>query len=447
MDKSMSHSKQAFSRSGRNAFFLLCQMTLFSLIISGCGRVGGEVASPKNEHEAAEVELVPQSAAVKTANVVVDAEESTIYLPVKPGTELSELDPEFKVPPGYSIEPANPQNFANGAVRYTLRKNGRPVESYHVSASVDANPVLEGYYADPEIFYSERDQKFYLYPTSDGHHGWSGTYFETFSSPDLIHWENEGVILDLERDVSWANRHAWAPAATERVVNGQYQYFYYFTAAQKIGVAVADNPEGPFTDTGRPLIDFKPEGVTGGQEIDPDVFLDPVSGKSYLYWGNGYLAVAELGDDMVSIDRETVQVLTPDSTFREGVEVFYRDSIYYFLWSENDTRSEDYRVRYATAESPVGPLRIPDANLVLAKDPAKGIYGTGHNSVTKLPNKDCWYIVYHRFNRPNGIAMGEEAGFHREVAIDALVFDEQGAIRPTSPTLQGLVSEGRAACQ
>jgi arabinoxylan arabinofuranohydrolase len=388
--------------------------------------------------------LASESAAVKQANVVIDAEENTVYLPVKPGGNISELDPEFKLADGHKIRPAGPQDFSKGAVTYTLYRNGQPDGSYQVSAAVDGNPVLEGYYADPEIFFSERDQRYYLYPTSDGHYGWSGTYFEVFSSPDLIHWENEGVILDLERDVSWADRNAWAPSAIEQMVDGQYRYFYYFTAAQKIGVAVADNPEGPYTDSGQPLINFKPEGVTGGQEIDPDVFLDPVSGKSYLYWGNGYLAVAELNEDMVSIDRETIQVLTPDATFREGVEVFYRDGTYYFLWSENDTRSEDYRVRYATAESPVGPLRIPDDNLVLAKDPAKGIYGTGHNSVVKVPGKDCWYIVYHRFNRPNGIAMGRAAGFHREVSIDPLLFDGQGMIKPTPPTLQGLASEDSA---
>jgi len=54
-------------------------------------------------------------------------------------------------------------------------------------------------------------------------------------------------------------------------------------------VAVADHPTGPFRDSGRPLIAEKPDGIRDGQEIDPDVFEDPASGKSYLYWGNGYI--------------------------------------------------------------------------------------------------------------------------------------------------------------
>jgi len=296
------------------------------------------------------------------------------------------------------------------------------------------NPVLEGYYADPDILYSEKNKKYYLYPTSDGFDGWSGYYFKTFSSDNLKDWKDEGVILDLKKDVSWADRNAWAPAIIEKKVKGKYRYYYYFSAAQKIGVAVADEPTGPFTDSGKALIDFRPEGVKGGQEIDPDVFTDPKTGKSYLYWGNSYMAVAELNDDMVSIKKNTLKVMTPDATFREAIYVFYRNGLYYFLWSEDDTRSENYRVRYATSKSPTGPLDIPKDNLILVKDPSKGIYGTGHNSVIQVPGKDEWYMVYHRFSKPNGIKMGSPAGFHREVAIDRLEFNADGSIKPVVVT-------------
>lgn len=297
------------------------------------------------------------------------------------------------------------------------------------------NPVLEGYYADPDILYSEKTKRYYIYPTSDGFTGWSGYYFKTFSSDNLKDWKDEGVILDLKKDVSWADRNAWAPCIIEKKVKGKYKYYYYFSAAQKIGVAVADNPTGPFVDSGKALIDFKPEGIKDGQEIDPEVFADPKTGKSYLYWGNGYMAVAELNEDMVSIKKNTIKVMTPDKTFREAITVFYRNGIYYFLWSEDDTRSENYRVRYATSTSPTGVLTIPENNLILAKDPSKGIYGTGHNSVLQIPGKDEWRIVYHRFSRPNGIRMGDAAGYHREVCIDTMEFNSDGSIKSITPTL------------
>lgn len=297
------------------------------------------------------------------------------------------------------------------------------------------NPVLTGFHADPEILYAEKTHKYYIYPTSDGYDGWSGYFFKVFSSDNLKTWKNEGVILDLKKDVSWADRNAWAPCIIEKKTKQGYKYYYYYSAAQKIGVAVADDPCGPFVDAGQPIVAQHPEGVKGGQEIDPDVFKDPKSGKYYLYWGNGYMAVAELNKDMTTIKQKTMKVITPDRTFREGAYVFYRNGKYYFLWSEDDTRSENYSVRYGISDSPTGPITVPENNLILHKNPELGIYGTGHNSVLQIPGTDEWYIVYHRFSRPNGIKMGDAAGFHREVCIDKLKFDAQGAILPVVPTL------------
>ncbi len=374
---------------------------------------------------------------VKKNNVVINEVDKTIYIPVISGTDIKNFDPKIKTPSWVDILSPGSKNFSRGPVDYTILTAGKQ-ETYEVSVQEDNNPVLRGYYADPEIIYSNKTNKFYIYPTSDGYNGWSGTYFKTFSSIDLVNWEDEGVILDLKKDVSWADKNAWAPTAIEKKINEDYKYFYYFTAAQKIGVAVSNDPTGPFVDSGKPLISSKPIGVKGGQEIDPDVFADPVSGKNYLYWGNGYLACVELNDDMISIKETTLKIMTPDETFREGVEVFYREGKYYFLWSEDDTRSPNYQVRYATSDSPTGPLSIPENNLILKKIPEKGIYGTGHNSVIQTPNSDIWHIVYHRFNRPNGIIMGDAAGFNREVCIDKLEFNVDGSIIPVTPTISGI---------
>jgi len=323
----------------------------------------------------------------------------------------------------------------NGAIK-KIEMSTAGADRYYMPFDNKNNPVIEGYYADPEVLYSNKTGKYYMYPTSDGIQNWDGYNFKAFSSADLKNWKDEGVILDLKKDTKWAEKNAWAPTIIEKKVNNNYKYYYYFSAAKKIGVAVSDNPEGPFRDPiGKPIIDFKPDGRKNGQEIDPDVFHDPVSGKDYLYWGSGYLAVAELNNDMVSVKKETIKVLTPNRTYREAPEIFYRNGLYYFLWSENDTRSEDYRVRYATSKSPIGPLDIPQNNLVISKNPDKGIYGTGHNSVLKVNGKDEWYIVYHRFRRPNAIKMGWSAGYHREVCIDKLEFGEDGSIKESLPSL------------
>ncbi|MGF7230821.1 family 43 glycosylhydrolase, partial [Arachidicoccus sp.] len=258
------------------------------------------------------------------------------------------------------------------------------------------NPVLKGYFADPEILYSKKTDSFYIYPTSDGFTNWSGNYFKTFASKDLVHWKDGGVILDLPKDVSWAKKNAWAPCIIEKEVGDSFKYYFYFTAAQKIGVAVANSPGGPFKDSGRPLIDKFPPGIHGGQQIDPDVFQDPVSKKNYLYWGNGYMASAELNDDMISIKENTIKVITPKRSFREGTYVFYRKGKYYFLWSEDDTRSPNYHVCYGIADHPQGKIVVPKSNIILSKDSTLDIFGTGHCSVIQIPGKDKWYIVYHR---------------------------------------------------
>ncbi len=155
------------------------------------------------------------------------------------------------------------------------------------------------------------------YSTTDGQPGWEAG-ISPYSPPrNLKTWQDEGVMLDLKSEqVPWADGNAWAPCIEEKKVDGKYKYFFYYSGNPKngggkqIGVATSDSPAGPFTDLGRPVVTASPVG--GGQQIDVDVFTDPVSGKSYLYWGNGYMAGAELNDDMVSIKENTVTVMTPE---------------------------------------------------------------------------------------------------------------------------------------
>lgn len=305
--------------------------------------------------------------------------------------------------------------------------------------TIPNNPVLQGFHADPEILYSHQTKKYYIYSTTDGQPGWGGWYFSVFSSDNLKDWKDEGVMLDLKSDqVTWADGNAWAPCIEEKMVDGKYKYFFYFSGnptaggGKQIGVAVADSPTGPFKDLGHPILTESPVGH--GQQIDVDVFTDPVSGKSYLYWGNGYMAGAELNDDMVSIKKETLKVMTPkggtlkDYAYREAPYVFYRQGLYYFLWSVDDTGSANYHVAYGTSDSPLGPIKVAKDPVVMIQDPSKEIYGTAHNSVLRKPGTDEWYIVYHRINK-NYLDKDKGPGVHREVCIDRMEFNADGTIQ------------------
>jgi len=311
-----------------------------------------------------------------------------------------------------------------------------------------ANPILPDFHADPEVLYSNLTKKYYIYSTTDGTPGWGGHDFSVFSSDDLKTWTDEGKMLDVKGDqVKWAVGNAWAPCIIERKVGKGYKYYFYFSAhnpeskRKEIGCAVSDSPTGPFVDCGHSIITDadRPTDAKGGQAIDVDVFQDPKSGKFYLYWGNGFLAGAELNDDMISIKQETKVNLTPqggtlrDYAYREGAYVFYRKGIYYFLWSVDDTGADNYHVAYGTAKSPLGPIQVADEPVILQQRPEKEIYGTAHNSVLKDPKKDLWYIVYHRIN-PNFRSRRLGPGVHRQVCIDPLTFSKDGKILPVEPT-------------
>jgi GH43 family beta-xylosidase len=287
------------------------------------------------------------------------------------------------------------------------------------------NPVIPGLFADPHI--ANFGGRYYLYPTTDGYASWSGTYYKAFSSTDLVNWTDHGVILDHGPDVSWADNSAWAPAVAAK--NGQY-YLYFSgglasgNTAKQLGVAVSSSPTGPFRDAlGRPLVTSGQ--FSGGQAIDPMVFTDD-NGQSYLYWGQGVARVVPLNADMVSFNAAQVRTITP-SGYNEAPFVFKRNGTYYFMWSENDTRSEDYRVAYATGSSPLGPWTR--RGIVLQKRLDAGIRGPGHHSVVQAPGTDTWYVAYHRFAVPAG------NGTNRETAIDRMRFNADGTIQPIVPTL------------
>jgi beta-xylosidase len=281
----------------------------------------------------------------------------------------------------------------------------------------EARSRVAGYFADPAL--AIFDGRYYLYPTSDGFEDWGGSEFRVFSSSDLADWTDHGVILSLADDVPWASEHAWAPAIATR--NGKY--YFYFTAENNIGVAVADGPTGPFRDLGHPLVR---DGQYSGLTIDPSVFID-ADGTPYLIWGNTDAHLVRLGDDMVSFDPDEVATFNP-TEFREAAWIHVRNGVYYLSWSVDDTRDPDYHLRYATGPGPFGPWT--DRGILLRQVPERGILGTGHHSIVQLPGTDDWIIAYHRFAIPGG------SGVRRELVFDRLVHNADGSLERVIPSYE-----------
>ena len=389
------------------------------------------------------------SAAIKGAKDIqvrqgdVEINGTEVFIPVMQGTDITLYDPQIAVSAGATLSPTGKQDFSHGAVTYTV-SNGEETNTYLVTVEADGNPVIPDFHADPEVLFSQKTGRFYVYPTTDGYESWGGYSFDVFSSPDLVHFTNEGTFLNLKSggDVPWATGNAWAPCIEEKWMDGKWKYFFYFSGQNKtlgkktLGVATAESPTGSFIAKKTPLF----TSSNAGQMIDSDVFTDPVSGQTYFYYGNGRMCYRLLSDDMMSVVGEEYNI-TPtggslaDYAFREGTYVFYRNGIYYFLWSVDDTGATNYHVAYGTSTSPTGPIKVASQPIVIIQKPESHIYGTGHNSIVNVPGTDDWYIVYHRINK-NYLYNGP--GIHREVCVDKLTFDAEGKINPVTPTRQGI---------
>ncbi|CAM4445196.1 family 43 glycosylhydrolase [Paenibacillus typhae] len=293
----------------------------------------------------------------------------------------------------------------------------------------DGHQVLPGQFADPDL--AKFGERYYLYPTTDGFTGWSGTQFHVFSSDDLKLWKDEGVILDLATDdVPWAVSSAWAPC----IASKDGRYFYYFCGKKPdgesaIGVAVADAPAGPFTAQPEPLItmgQLQRLGIVMGQAIDPSIYAED-DGKVYLLFGNSHAAIVELGADMITVVEDTMRNLEGLHDFREAVTVLKRDGLYHFTWSCDDTGSEDYHVNYGTAEQLYGPVTYQYT--VLSKNKDKDMLGTAHHSIMMDKDTGKYWIAYHRFVTPL-TRFNDYKGIHRETCIDPLSFGGNGLMQP-----------------
>ena len=97
---------------------------------------------------------------------------------------------------------------------------GQPKQQQEAAADVvtSGNPIFEGWYADPEgIIYGDT---YWVFPTwSDAYE--KQTYFDCFSSKDLVNWTIKGhVVSDLRQiseEMNWTrmNRYGrgiWAGA-------------------------------------------------------------------------------------------------------------------------------------------------------------------------------------------------------------------------------------------
>ena len=289
------------------------------------------------------------------------------------------------------------------------------------------NPIIRDQYtADPtaRVF----DGKVWLYashdiisPVEPERRWFCMADYHCFSSEDLVHWTDHGVILD-QKDVPWGNPEGysmWAPDCVER--GGKY-YFYFPNAPREgrgfaVGVAVADRPDGPFTPQEKSI-----QGVFG---IDPCCLLAS-DGNAYLYWSGMGFSGAKLKENMTELDGTPVRLDTPlpAGGLKEGPFVFEREGKYYLTYPWVQDRTES--LVYAMADSPLGPFEYKGK--IMEKSLSE--CWTNHHSFVEYQGQ--WYLFYHHND------YSPDFDKNRSVRIDKVRFNPDGTIEQVTPTYRGV---------
>lgn len=282
------------------------------------------------------------------------------------------------------------------------------------------NPVINISAPDPTVIRAA-DGFYYLYATENVPN------LPIFKSDDLVNWELTGTAFtDASRPKMVPEGNIWAPDI--QYINGRYVLYYSKSKWGGewdcgIGVAVADNPEGPFTDCG-PLFISKEIGVQNS--IDPVYFAE--GDKKYLFWGSfrGIFAI-ELSNDGLTVKKEAKPIQIA-GTLTEGTNIFKHDDYYYLIGSAGtccEGERSTYRVVMARSKNLLGPYvdkegeAAMENNFSLLMNRSKNVIGPGHNANFVTDDAGQFWMLYHGFD-----AAETEAG--RKVYLDRIFWGSDG---------------------
>ena len=174
--------------------------------------------------------------------------------------------------------------------------------------------------------------------------------WSVFSTTDLKNWTEYPTPLKVS-DFTWDKTgRAYAAQAINR--NGKF-YWYISTDGSGIGVAVSDNPQGPYVDAiGKPLLtnDDCFASSHNWTCIDPTVMIDD-GGQAWLFWGNGVCYYVPLKENMIELDGEVKKIDFEGLNFTEAPWIYEYNGKYYLSYAEGFPE----RIAYAMADNIEGP--------------------------------------------------------------------------------------------
>ena len=249
-----------------------------------------------------------------------------------------------------------------------------------------------------------------------------------FSTEDMVNWTYLGTQVTTAT-FKWARQgqRAWACQGVER--NGKWYWYVCCNKANggdALAVAVADDPQGPWTDAiGGPLAE-------GFGFIDPTVFVDD-DGRAYLFWGNKGLWYGELNDDMVSFKngwQEVPGYHDPKcfgelqskmnwakgknemmTQYEEGPWVMKRNGTYYISYPAGGVPEH---MAYSTAPTINGPWTYKGRIM----DEAENSF-TIHGGNITFKGRD--FMFYHNGGLPGG------GGYNRSACVEEFKWNADGS--------------------
>ena len=341
---------------------------------------------------------------------------------------------------------------------------------------------------EPHVF----GDRLYIYGSHDkaGSTVYCEDHYEVWSAPvsDLRNWRSEGVSYLRTQDPS--NREdamqLWAPDVTKGP-DGRYYLYYCFSFYPEIGVAVSDQPAGPFSFYGHV---HYPSHILGGKLLQEGMVFDPAvltddDGRVYLYYGFAPACekevhlpefteeelnampeaqqkkfremtnlvfgensmVVELEPDMLTC-REEPRVLIPggnhtQGTGFEGHGFFEASSIrkirgrYYFVYSSHKSHELCYAVSdYPDKDFHYGGILVSNGDIGL-NDRQTPVYPLGNNHGGLVQVGEDLYVFYHR--QTNGTE------FSRQGCAEKVCLAPDGSITQVEITSCGLNGSPLAA--
>lgn len=338
-----------------------------------------------------------------------------------------------------------------------MEKTKLKTEAVIIRKSIKGNPILGFGAAGNTVFGGDPaplvdGDTVYIYVGQD--ESYNNFYrmprWLVYSSKDMVNWVYESIAMEENtKTIPWANSSVTAWAAQVIKHNGRY-YLYYCTTSEHadgqhcIGVAVADSPTGPFTDSGSPLVNSAELGLKTSEKswytIDPTVWIDrDENGEEhrYLSFGNTYNVMCELNDDMVSIKdidgdglitrADFVDTVFTNMTDKDGNRVTFTEAAWlYRRQDENGSYYGKYYMFFADGWRESISYAVTD-DIMSGRWEHQGLFmdvnatsNTSHGGIIDFKGKT--YYVYHNGALPGG------SGFRRVVNIREFRFNADGSI-------------------